>query len=117
MSLVCITFVILAVVSSTNFILGASQKIRGQALIETYMVSVAETITQDLQDGVDITIADYNSDIRLMDSARTGVNANIIVDWQEDVFGSALYEIRVECSAYKYNVEDTVRFFLRGGDF
>lgn len=117
LSLVCISFVILAVVSSTSFIRNSAQSIRGQALIETYMVSVAETITQDLQDGVDISNVDYNNDIRLNDRDRTGVSSNIIVDWQEGVFGATLYEIRVECYAYKYDVEDTVRFFLRGGDF
>ena len=117
LSLVCISFVIVAVLTSTAYIRRSSQAVRGEALVETYLVSVAETITQDLQDGIDITNVDYNQDVRLNDWRRTGIYATIDIDWEENVFGSALYEIRVDYSAHNYNVEGTSRFFLRGGTF
>ena len=117
LSLVCISFVIIAVLSSTAYIRRSAQTVRGQALVETYLVSVAETITQDLADGVDITNVDYNEDVRLNDWRRTGIYSTIILDWEDDVFGSALYEVRVNYNAHKYNVEGSTRFFLRGGDF
>lgn len=112
--LICVAFVVGAVVSVAAFLRGASASVRAGASIETYVISVAEAISLDIEDGVDITDVDYNEDPRLDSSA---LHSQISVFWQEDVMGEMLYWVRVDCLHKDTNTNQVATFFLRGGDF
>lgn len=112
--LVCISLVMAAMVSVTVFLRNSATSVRANALLETYAVSVAETIEQDLKDGVDITHHNYNEDDRLENAS---IRSQINIDWESDVFGEMLYQVEIVCEEKKSNTTSTIRFFMRGGAY
>lgn len=113
-SLVCISLLMIAILSVTSFLKSISASARASATIEAYTLSIAETITQDLADGYDITDMDYNEDARFK---NPNIYKEITLEWQEDVFGEMLYWVKVECIDKDTKTERVSQFFLRGGDY
>lgn len=110
MGLFCISLMMVAIFSVASFLRSAAIVSRGSAILEAYSVSVAETIDQDMRDGIDISDVNYNEDARIQNDS---ISADVQIDWQDGVFGKRLYQVQVICREKTTNRTLTVRFFLR----
>lgn len=111
-SLFCITVVMVAIFSVITFMRNVAVSVEMSAIMETHLISIAESISQDLEDDVDITSVDYADDPRI---AVDGISSTITVYMQEDVFGEPIYQVIVDSVASAASVRQVTRFFLREG--
>lgn len=108
-SLACIAIVMAAILSLTRFVQQSSITVQTAAFAESYIVYVAESISNDLNNGVDILSQDYTELL-----ANPSVNSTISVHMQEDPFGGIIYQVIVD-AVYGVSIDRQVaRFFLRG---
>lgn len=108
-TLASLTILIVAILSVLVYLNRAAEIVKSNASIQSYVIDVTETISRDLNDGLDILAIDYTESPEITNKQVSG---EITVYEQPDVFGKSLYMIEIDVIAKEQGVQDIIRVYL-----